>query len=116
MSEVIIKIPMRTPSLNEMLREHWAERAKEKKTWQQWMMKTRKIGFARVVQITSIRRKKLDFDNFVGGCKEVILDNLKATGWIEDDGPDDILGAYTQVVGHPDKTEIVLSKFDKGEI
>jgi len=94
------EIPMVVPSLNTLLRTHWAARKRLQKQWLLVMKANanaqRVAGVFKNVRIHAFRKRKLDHDNFVGGCKEVLIDNLKELGLIKDDSPKHLLAEYNQ--------------------
>ncbi len=97
--EHTIKLQLQIPSLNKLLRTHWALRRQKKQQWGLVIKnKTKEIKnhqFNRL-EITSHRTRMLDYDNLVGGCKEIIVDNIKNLGLIIDDDPKSVLVSYTQ--------------------
>ena len=56
-----------------------------------------------VTRIYTGRKRELDYDNFVGGCKPMI-DALKTVGFIIDDKPSWLDREYTQVKGDRNST------------
>lgn len=95
--QVMLKLD--SPSLNKVLRMHWATRRALKKNWGTVLKSFLKQPPAlpcTAVTIHSFRIKLLDYDNLVGGAKEVIVDNLKDLGFIEDDSPDKVQISYEQ--------------------
>ena len=90
----IIELPLKIKSRNILDREHWAIKRKSKKEFGLFIrnqMRLRKIKKAECkkykINILSYRKKKLDYDNLVGGCKQLI-DALIDEEFIFDDSPD----------------------------
>ena len=98
-----IVIPITIKSLNKLLREHWSAKGKLKRDYQLLIVnqmrlnKIRKteVGEKWVVHIHSVRKRKLDFDNLVGGCK-ILSDALCEESFIWDDDEKHIVVHYTQ--------------------
>ena len=109
-----ISIPLLVPSLNVLLRMHWAKRRQLKQTWA-WAFaaaQPKLVGSPfRHVMIHSQRPRLLDYDNLCGGCKECVVDNLKDFGWIADDSPDAVTIWYYQNQG---KDPLTVIAFDGG--
>ncbi len=87
-----LTIPDIPPSLNKVLRMHWAKKRGLLRAWI-WMIRTSGIfgnslvafaGGRRRVRITLHHSRLYDKDNAYGACK-VIFDALKAEGLIMDD-------------------------------
>ena len=90
----IIELPIKVKSRNVLDREHWAVKRRAKQEWGLFIrnqMRLRKIKKAECkkykICILSYRKKKLDYDNLVGGCKGLI-DALIDEEFIFDDSPD----------------------------
>lgn len=80
----IIEIPEATPTLNTVLRMTWANRRRDKARWLTWLS-VRTVGIPkaeskRTITIERFGHALLDMDNLIGGCKEVVIDNLKQPG------------------------------------
>ena len=111
-SPFIIEIPVRVKSRNVLDRQHWAIKRKDKKEYALLIrnqMRLNKIPLAdkkkyRLV-IISFRKKKLDYDNLIGGCKHLI-DALIDEKFIYDDSPDYIDLIVEQIMGNEYKTII----------
>lgn len=76
------------PSLNKVLRMHWAKKRGLLQAWR-WMIRATFVGSIvcngkRRVKITLHHSRLYDKDNAYGACK-VIFDALKAEGFIVDD-------------------------------
>ena len=92
MANDVLEIPMKILSGNILIRKHWAVRNREKQTWALLVrnqmklnnIKKVKVGQVCSIVITGTRRRELDFDNFVGGCKQLI-DALSRERFIWDD-------------------------------
>ena len=86
-----IALPIKVESRNILDRQHWAEKRRNKKTYALLIrnqMRLRKIPKAKeekhTLIITSYRKRRLDPDNLVGGCKQLI-DALVDEEFIFDD-------------------------------
>ena len=94
MQSDIIELQNKIESRNVLDRKHWAVKRRCKQIWALFIrnqMKLRKIREAEVgekftLTIVSYRIKLLDYDNLVGGCKQLI-DALCHEGFIFDDAP-----------------------------
>ena len=103
-SKETIAIPLGVKSLNKLLRAHWSYKGKLKRDYQLLVVnqmrlnKLRKteVGEKWIVTITSIRKRKLDYDNLVGGCKP-LLDALCEESFIWDDDNKHLIITYNQV-------------------
>lgn len=77
-------LPWATPSLNAIKVMHWARLKRLKAQWFELLLyKSIKVPRAtakRRITIIRFGARQLDHDNFVGGCKEVLVDNLRASG------------------------------------
>lgn len=83
MGKWIITLDELTPSMNTIEYMHWAAKKQLK---EYWFMKLRAAATS-IPKCTGKRRviitryctaqSRLDFDNFVGGCKQTIIDRLK---------------------------------------
>lgn len=80
-------LPWPTPSLNAIKVMHWAKLKRLKAQWFELLLyKSIKVPRAtakRRITIVRFGARELDHDNFVGGCKEVLVDNLRAPGGTE---------------------------------
>jgi len=92
MKEYTFTIPRITPSLNKMLRTHWAELRKLKHTWggevqaatfDHDIPPAKTLEFRRM-KIVSYRTSLLDPDNLYGGVK-ILVDRLVEQGFLYDD-------------------------------
>ena len=89
----IIKIPVVTPSLNEVRRQHWAQVAR-RKAEMGWVLlgaiskgpAIPRASGARKLIIERHGKRDLDLDNLAGGAKSLI-DCIKERGLIVDDAP-----------------------------
>jgi len=107
-ADVKIVLDELTPSLNKTLRAHWRTRRSQKELWKEMLAvlifhtnRTQKFQVDRDapyrnVTIERYSLKTLDYDNFVGGCKEVIVDVLVSMRLIEDDTPEAVQINYVQ--------------------
>jgi len=85
----LITLPIKIKSLNEINRMHWSK----KKTYKQEFallirnqMRLYKNPTSVTLNILSLRKRMIDQDNLVGGCKQLI-DALCDEGFIYDDSP-----------------------------
>ena len=90
----IIELPLKIESRNVLDKQHWAVKRESKGLWALFIrnqMKLRGIEKAKCkkykIYILSYRKKKLDYDNLVGGCKQ-LLDAMTDEQFIFDDSPD----------------------------
>ncbi len=98
-----IAIPVVIKSLNKLLREHWSVKGKLKKEYQLLVvnqmrlnkLRNSEVGEKWVVHIHSVRKRKLDYDNLVGGCK-ILLDAMCEEKFIWDDDEKHLVIHYTQ--------------------
>ena len=108
------------PSLNRLLRLHWAQRRKLTKKWQ-WLLFTEvyRLGGPMAVfqegklavRITRFyRRVPLDEDNLAGSAK-FVLDAMKVSRLIADDSPAHIALTCAQTQGSP-RTIIQVSPYN----
>ena len=109
----IITLPIKVESRNKLDRQHWAVKRKAKQTYQLFIrnqMRLQKIKAAKQKKyklvILSYRKKKLDYDNLVGGCKHLI-DALIEEGFIFDDNPDYIDLNIAQYIAKEYQTIII---------
>jgi Holliday junction resolvase RusA-like endonuclease len=93
MDNLKFTIPVEVPSLNKLLRMHWAKRGRLRmdivhEIWAASGCALPHVREKRVkeVRITSYRKKLLDADNLTGGAK-IHVDALKSLGMIYDDSP-----------------------------
>lgn len=87
-----IELDYLVPSGNSLLREHWANRQRRKITLQ-WLIRKQMMDNRIVsvfkptickLQLIVFRKRLLDYDNLVSGCKS-LLDALVCEGFIVDD-------------------------------
>ncbi|MBP9786044.1 MAG: hypothetical protein KBC72_00430 [Acinetobacter sp.] len=102
-----ITIPLKIPSLNEILRTHWSASRKLKKQWRFFFPYWTHETFSHVT-ITCHRPRLLDYDNFVGGCKSLVVDNFKDAGYIKDDSLKHVSITYEQVQSSKEKIVIIF--------
>lgn len=106
MSEWRLILPIETPSLNETKRMH---RFVMKRLKAQWAAMLAIAGAKRVPPASGRRRvlverhspRELDYDNLVGGAKEVVVDNIKRLGLLIDDKPKHAELTYAHVKTEP---------------
>ena len=108
----VLELPIRIKSRNVLDKEHWAVKRRSKKEYALLIrnqMKLNKIPKAKKekykIHIISFRKRELDYDNLVGGCK-YIIDALIDEGFIYDDSPDYINLTIQQIPGSEYKTYI----------
>jgi Holliday junction resolvase RusA-like endonuclease len=111
----LITLPVKIKSLNEMYKAHWAVKKRLKQEYallirnQMNINKIRKISEPEKVSlyILSFRKRKIDYDNLVGGCKHLI-DALCDEGFLYDDSPKFIIKLIVEQM--KSKTEYTLIK------
>ena len=107
-------IPKKVESSNLWLWKPWYVYSNYKKGWFNTLplffprLEKRHDGHMMYVAIHSIRKRLIDNDNHIGGCKP-ILDWLKQARYIWDDSPNFVLTKYTQVKGNADITNITVT-------
>lgn len=111
--KIKVETPMKVKSLNKVgPYTHWGAYANYKKKW------LAALGFVlpkidppilvkRIIRITSTRKRLLDHDNLVGGCKP-IMDTLKKQGYIVDDAQQWVSVKYIQRIGKPETTTVEI--------
>lgn len=111
-SPLVLDIPVRIKSRNVLDRQHWAAKMRDKKEYALLIrnqMRLNKIPKAKQkkysIAIISFRKKKLDFDNLVGGCKHLI-DALIEEKFIFDDSPEYVDLKFDQIISNDYKTII----------
>jgi len=90
-----ITLPIVTPSLNELLRMHWAEKTRLRKIYEAHLRGSiygigmeivpALKGKKRKAIITSYRPRRIDTDNYIGGLK-ILIDAMRDVCLIYDDG------------------------------
>ena len=117
-SKETIAIPLGIKSLNKLLRAHWSYKGKMKKDYQLLVVNQMRLNRLRktdvgekwIVNITSIRKRKLDYDNLVGGCKPLV-DALCEESFIWDDDNKHLVISYNQITNSgPEHTIITREK------
>lgn len=90
--QITLTVPLASPSLNETSRMHWAVKGRHKRSWLALLRiaaganrESLRASGRRHVLIERAGSRKLDYDNLVGGAKEVIVDNLRTMGLLVDD-------------------------------
>ena len=117
MNSDIITLPNKIESRNVLDRKHWAVKRRCKQIWAVFVrnqMKLRKIREAEVgekfkLTIVSYRKKLLDYDNLVGGCKQ-LLDACSEEKLIWDDAPKYLDLKVEQHIGKKYETIIIREK------
>jgi len=109
-----VEVPKRILSANKFLTQHWRRYWAYKKGWQKVLgliFRSPGPGYLKpekaIVRITSWRKRTLDYDNLVAGCKPIV-DFLKIAGWIVDDCPQHVELIVEQRGSNEDKTTIEL--------
>lgn len=112
--QVVIKLvlPVASPSFNVLQGRHWSKKAWWRKQWG-WMVRAERLRIGgislpespRKVTIERYGARRLDADNQVAGCKQLI-DALVAEGFLVDDSPAHLQATYRQHVGKPYRTEV----------
>jgi len=107
-------LPLKVESLNKVgPYRHWRIYYDYKKKW------IDAIGFTlqhieepeqvrRKIRITSHRKRLLDSDNLIGGCKPIV-DAIKKRGYIVDDSPQWVNIRYEQKMSDTESTTILIS-------
>lgn len=75
-----IKIPIEVISRNKLDRQHWSKKTKLRNMYQLLIRNQMKLNKIKKVEpgavcnlvVIGYRKRELDFDNFVGGCKQLI--------------------------------------------
>ena len=109
-------LPIIIKSRNVLDRQHWAKKSMLKKEYALLIrnqMRLNKHTFAEQqkyeITIKSNRKKLLDYDNLVGGCKHLI-DALIEEKFIFDDSPEYIFMKFEQRANRGNTTEIYRRK------
>ena len=112
-----LELPMKILSRNVLDRQHWAVKRKEKQHWcllVRNQMRLNKVRFTEEkekhsIEIISYRSRKLDYDNLVGGCKQ-LLDACSEEKLIWDDAPKYLDLKVEQHIGKKYETIIIREK------
>lgn len=107
---ITLELPEQILSRNVMDKMHWARRYRMRGTWQ-WLVKAAvldgKVHVKTVphgyLTIERISPRKLDPDNFSGGCK-LLQDALVSEGFFVDDDETHLTTTYIQKIGKPART------------
>ena len=109
----VITLPLKINSRNILDRQHWAVKKRSKQEFALFIrnqMRLRRIPpcdcATYKVSILSLRKKKLDYDNLVGGCKQLI-DALIDEKFIYDDSPDYLEIDFAQTIVKTDYQTII---------
>jgi hypothetical protein len=109
----IITLPLKIESRNVLDRQHWAKKKRSKQEFALFIrnqMRLRRIPpcdcATYKVSILSLRKKQLDYDNLVGGCKQLI-DALIDEKFIYDDSPDYLEIKFSQTIVKTDYQTII---------
>lgn len=115
-----IKIPLKVPSLNVLLRLHWSARSKLKAQWGLFIRRPVDPIYFKKITIIGMQKRLYDYDNFVGGCKELVVDNLRHKNWIKDDNIKNVKIEYLQMKSKKDeliiqfkKEDVILDEYNK---
>ncbi len=109
-----IKLPIEIISRNQIDKYHWSKKAKLRDSYQllvrnqMTLNKIQKVDEGQKCGLVLIgyRKRSLDFDNFVGGCKQLI-DALSREGFIWDDNMKYLgIPTFIQEKGEPSVTII----------
>ena len=117
----ILFIPLKIKSRNEIDKYHWAVKKKLKQEYCLFIrnqMRLQRILFAQCklykIIIISYRKRLLDFDNLVGGCKQMI-DAMTDEKLIFDDSPEYLEIEFKQYKSKKDNTIIIRVDYDKNQ-
>ena len=113
----ILTIPQKVESRNVLDRKHWAVKRRNKQIWAVFIrnqMRLKKIGECEIgekfkLTIISYRKKLLDYDNLVGGVKQ-LLDACSEEKLIWDDAPKYLDLKVEQHIGKKYETIIIREK------
>lgn len=113
----ILTIPQKVESRNVLDRKHWAVKRRNKQIWAVFVrnqMKLKKIRECEIgekfkLTIISYRKKLLDYDNLVGGVKQ-LLDACSEEKLIWDDAPKYLNLKVEQHIGKKYETIIIREK------
>ena len=117
MQSDIITLPNKIESRNVLDRKHWAVKRRCKQIWALLIrnqMRLKKIKECDIEEkfklcIISYRKKLLDYDNLVGGCKQLI-DACSEEKLIWDDAPKYLDLKVEQHIGKKYETIIIREK------
>ena len=105
MKQETLSLPIKINSRNVLDRQHWAQKRRTKKEYALLIRNQMRLGRISLAKqekfdliIHSFRKKLLDFDNLVGGCKHLI-DALIDERFIFDDSPKYLTLTVEQFVG-----------------
>ena len=109
-----LELPMKILSRNVLDRQHWAVKRKDKQIWAVFIrnqMRLNKVRFTEdkekhSIEIISLRSRKLDYDNLVGGCK-YLIDAMIQEKLIYDDAPDYLDIKISQEINKKHKTIVI---------
>ena len=114
MKQWVLRVPIPTPSLNEIQGKHWAHVDRQKAAMQ-WAVLAGLSSGTKIPQATGKRKLvitrhglgTLDADNLAGGCKSLI-DALRYRGLILNDDPESIEVIFRQSPVKKEPHTIVL--------
>lgn len=117
MKNDILTIPQKVESRNVLDRKHWAVKRRSKQIWALFVrnqMRLKKIRECEIgekfkLTIISYRKKLLDYDNLVGGVKQ-LLDACSEEKLIWDDAPKYLNLKVEQHIGKKYETIIIREK------
>lgn len=112
---ILLDLPRATLSRNALDKMHWSRRNRLRGEWQ-WLVRAAvleaKIEVVRqahgFLTIERIAPRKLDPDNFSGGCKQ-LQDALVQEGFFVDDDEKHLTTIYIQTVGKPPRTIVRIN-------
>jgi hypothetical protein len=111
------------PSLNTLLRRHWAVRRKLQADWDNWLAWSptdvekrwlRTMWWKKTkmrVRIVAHRNKLLDVDNLYGSTGKICLDAMKKAKFIYDDRPEFCDAEVSQVKSKEQKITFEIEEF-----
>lgn len=121
-----VRLPTLTPSGNTTLRQHWAHRQRDRKTWTVQLLHALGVNkhwehrlttpARRRVRITRYARRSLDADNLAAGCKQLV-DALRDVRLIWDDSPAFADLEFVQAACAPgEKPHTTVDVFSVGDV
>lgn len=115
---IMLDLPLAVQSRNIIDKLHWAKRNRMRGDWQ-WLVRAAvlaaKVQVVRqnhgALTIERVSPRKLDHDNFVGGCKQ-LQDALVREGFFVDDSVKHLTTTYIQTAGSPARTIVRINAAD----
>jgi Holliday junction resolvase RusA-like endonuclease len=113
---ITLSLDKATPSLNELKGLHWSRMHKLRGEWQ-WLVKAAVLNDRVTVKLLPKARitierygpRRLDHDNLVGGCKQLV-DSLVREGFVKDDSPDHLVTQYFQHIDQVPRTIVHIEE------